>query len=227
MWIACNDDDCIFCIVGFEYSIMMMVMTILLTRLRFLTGLTNYTGLILPTGWQRTSRLASAMSWKYLPPSSFPSSVHVPVSPLYWSTCNARYDQKTSSTQYLISSVWSWPMIILSTGNNHLLVQASSFETSHRPGKNLLCTEQHFERFIHRGAFAQELSWWFWWWLLWLFILQLDDGFNTYHKCCPGCNSSDILSFEADYNNDICNDTGEGFLLMSIFHLMPRIFRCS
>ena len=27
IWIACNDDDCI---VGFEYSIMMMVMTILL-----------------------------------------------------------------------------------------------------------------------------------------------------------------------------------------------------
>ena len=45
--------------------------------------------------------------------------------------------QLKNSTQYLISGVGS----IEATGDNHLLVQVSSFKRSHRPGTNLLCSE--------------------------------------------------------------------------------------
>ena len=50
--------------------------------------------------------------------------------------------QSTNSTQNLISVV---SPTILSTSDNHLLVQVSSSKTDHIPGENLLCTEEHKE----------------------------------------------------------------------------------
>ena len=56
-------------------------------------------------------------------------------------TSKTSHHQSKNSTQYLIAGV---SLIIGATGDDHLLVQVSSSQTSHRPGKNLLCTEQHF-----------------------------------------------------------------------------------
>ena len=46
-----------------------------------------------------------------------------------------KHNQLKNSKQYLISSV---PVNIITTGDDHLLVQVSSSKTEHRPGKNLL-----------------------------------------------------------------------------------------
>ena len=56
-------------------------------------------------------------------------------------TSKTSHHQLKNFTQYLISVAVS---PIPSTSDNHLLVQVSSSETSQRPGKNLLCSGQHF-----------------------------------------------------------------------------------
>ena len=57
-------------------------------------------------------------------------------------TSRASHHQSKNFIQYLISFVTI--IFIVSTGYDRLLVQLSSSETPQRPGKNLLCTEQHF-----------------------------------------------------------------------------------
>ena len=52
-------------------------------------ALASFCGSRLPIAGQTASRLAATTAWLALPLSSFPIVVHVPVSPLYWSTCNA------------------------------------------------------------------------------------------------------------------------------------------
>ena len=52
-----------------------------------------------------------------------------------------KYNQLKNSAPHLISD---FIPIIETTSDDHLLVQVSSSETSQHPGKNLLCTEQHF-----------------------------------------------------------------------------------
>ena len=54
-------------------------------------------------------------------------------------TSKTSHHQSKNSTQYLISV-----SPIVATSDNHLLVQVISSEAVHCPGKNLLCTEQHF-----------------------------------------------------------------------------------
>ena len=56
-------------------------------------------------------------------------------------TSKTSHHQLKNSTKHLVCPVTP---INSSTGYNHFLVQVSSSETVHRPGKNLLCTEQHY-----------------------------------------------------------------------------------
>ena len=55
-------------------------------------------------------------------------------------TSKTSHHQSKNSTQYLITDVI---LVIDPTGYGRLLVQVSSSKTTHRPGKKLLCTEQH------------------------------------------------------------------------------------
>ena len=58
-------------------------------------------------------------------------------------TSKTSHHQSKNSTQYLISEVSLFIVIlIIATSDDRLLVQASSSETTARPRKNLLCTEQ-------------------------------------------------------------------------------------
>ena len=84
------------------------------------------------------------------------------------------HHQIKNSSQYLISGV---SPIIEATGDNHLLVEVSSSKTIQRPGKLLLCTEQHFwkvhtSRCICTGIIMR---------ILMLIVLQLYDGFKYCH----------------------------------------------
>ena len=56
-------------------------------------------------------------------------------------TSKTSHHQLKNSTQYLISVVI--PMIV-ATSHHELLVELTSSESVQRPGKNLLCPEQHF-----------------------------------------------------------------------------------
>ena len=78
--------------------------------------------------------------------------------------------------QYLISVVTP---IIASIGHHQTLVEGTSSGTIQCPGKNLLCPEQHFwkvqtSRCICTGIILMNLI---------MIVLQIDDGFNKYHKC--------------------------------------------
>ena len=101
-------------------------------------------------------------------------------------TSKTTHHQSNNSTQYLVSIV---PPIIVAASDNHLLVEVSSSESIHRPGKTLLCTEQHFWRCI-----CTEIIMWILMVIVCRIVLQLDDGFNNYHKYCQYLyNSGNII----------------------------------
>ena len=111
------------------------------------------------------------------------------------------HNQLKNSTQYLISVV---SLLIVATGDNHLLVQVSSSKTTHRPGKKLLCTEQHLWKVHTSRCICKFCSG-----TLTVVLLQFDDGLIIITNIAMIFIIAAMLSLKADYNCNSCNLTNE------------------
>ena len=102
-------------------------------------------------------------------------------------TSKTSHHQSKNSTQYLITDVI---LVIDPTGYGRLLVQVSSSKTTHRPGKKLLCTEQHLWKVHTSRCICKFCSG-----TLTVVLLQFDDGLNNYHKYCLDLyNSGNVIA---------------------------------